>query len=353
MLGFVILLFLAGVCLLRPLSCVSVEADVCPIEINPPSLVVRYGDPVTVNCTVSTDHLGMGWVAPQKSVNRQTGVQSVLWTVEHLTTWDITPQCFANIAGRPQCSKQVSVTVYATPDNVSMNFVNHTGPLEEGRHYQLLCNVQNVAPVQNFRMKWYKGKDIVKITHFYGKFKTPLNVSSTLLITPSGADDGAQYRCEAELDLGPEGPQPPPAVQSEPLRVTVYYAPHLSGSPSEVIEVNKGDEVTLNCTARGNPPPVYTWSTSLSQKNLENQSVIISSTLLSGNYTCTASNQIGTMRKLFTIQHKPGSQATFWIVIGVGVTVAAVLIIGYIIRRYKQNKFQNFWRVQQADCRLQ
>ncbi|MFT7819459.1 intercellular adhesion molecule 3-like, partial [Arapaima gigas] len=50
----------------------TVEADVCPTEVNPPSVVVRYGDPVTVNCTVSTDHLGMGWVAPQNPVDRQT-----------------------------------------------------------------------------------------------------------------------------------------------------------------------------------------------------------------------------------------------------------------------------------------
>ncbi|KAL4604951.1 neuronal cell adhesion molecule-like [Arapaima gigas] len=102
MLGFLILLFLA-----------SVEPDVCPIEINPPSMVVRYGDPVTVNCTVSTNHLGMGWVAPQNTVDQQTGVRSLLWTVEHLTTWDVAPLCFANLVGKPQCSKEVSVTVYS------------------------------------------------------------------------------------------------------------------------------------------------------------------------------------------------------------------------------------------------
>ncbi|MFT7798976.1 neuronal cell adhesion molecule-like [Arapaima gigas] len=101
MLGFLVLLV------------TGVEADVCPIEVNPPLVVVRYGDPVTVNCTVSTDHLGMGWVAPQNPVDRQTGAQFVLWTVEHLTTWDITPLCFANFMGKPQCSKEVSVTVYS------------------------------------------------------------------------------------------------------------------------------------------------------------------------------------------------------------------------------------------------
>ncbi|KAL4593436.1 intercellular adhesion molecule 3-like [Arapaima gigas] len=197
-----------------------------------------------------------------------------------------------------------------------MSFVNHTGPLKEGSEYQLLCDVQNVAPVQNLSVKWYKGDDVVNITSYSEDTKTPLSVSSTLLITPNRTNDGAQYKCEAELDLGPEGPRPPPAVQSEPLRVIVHYVPFFLNNTSEVIEVNEGDKVTLNCTARGNPPPVYTWSTSLSQKNLENQSVIISSTLLSGNYTCTASNQIGTMRKLFTIQHKPGSQATFWTITG-------------------------------------
>ncbi|MFT7798973.1 intercellular adhesion molecule 3-like [Arapaima gigas] len=124
-----------------------------------------------------------------------------------------------DFVGKPPCVQRLSVTVYKTPDSFPQLCWPHWS-LGAGETVQ--CDIQNVAPVQNLRVKWYKGDDVVNITTYSEDAKTPVNVSSTLLITPSKADDGAQCRCEAELDLGPEGPQPPPAVQSEPLRVTVY-----------------------------------------------------------------------------------------------------------------------------------
>ena len=91
----------------------------------------------------------------------------------------------------------------------------------EEKQYQLQCEVQNIAPVQYLTVKWYKGETLENQTSYDDLTKTPVNVSSTLLITPTSADDGAQYSCVAELELGPEGPQPHPAVKSDPLTITV------------------------------------------------------------------------------------------------------------------------------------
>uniref|UniRef100_A0A8C9TS95 Intercellular adhesion molecule 1-like n=1 Tax=Scleropages formosus TaxID=113540 RepID=A0A8C9TS95_SCLFO len=330
--------FTTCVCGLLGILIWGTGADDCPIEIDPPAVVVKYGDPVSVNCTVFTEHVGMGWVAKQNLVPNQPGVQSLLWTVENLTVWDINPQCFANFEGVPQCLKKVSVTVYKTPDSVSISSENHTSSLVERRQHRLVCEVQNVAPIQNLMVKWYKGIEVVNITLYSGESKTPVNVSSTFLITPNRTDDGTQYKCVAELHLGPEGPQPPPAVESEPFRVTVHYAPSLISSSSEVMEVRKGEKVTLNCTAQGNPPPVYSWNTSHLQKMDWNKSVFTFSFLAPGTYICTADNYLGLKRKQFTIQHKPVSQRTFWIIVIVGVIVAFVLIISYLFLRYKHGK---------------
>uniref|UniRef100_A0A8C9SRP2 Intercellular adhesion molecule 1-like n=1 Tax=Scleropages formosus TaxID=113540 RepID=A0A8C9SRP2_SCLFO len=314
----------------------AVEADDCPIEIDPPAVVVKYGDPISVNCTVFTEHMGMGWVAKQNPVPNQQGVQSLLWTVENLTVWDINPQCFANFKRVPQCLKKVSVTVYKTPDSVSISSENHTSSLVERRQHRLVCEVQNVAPIQNLMVKWYKGIEVVNITLYSGESKTPVNVSSTFLITPNRTDDGTQYKCVAELHLGPEGPQPPPAVESEPFRVTVHYAPSLISSSSEVMEVRKGEKVTLNCTAQGNPPPVYSWNTSHLQKMDWNKSVFTFSFLAPATYTCTADNYLGFESKHFTIQEKPGSLNTTWIVIiTVAVFLAVVLIVSCCIYKFK------------------
>lgn len=110
-----------------------------------------------------------------------------------------------------------------TPDSISIRLVNHTGAMVEGREYQLLCEVQNVAPVQYLTLRWYRGQtEVYNNTFSELSPATPVQVSSTLLITPSKAEDGALYSCEAALELGPEGPQPPPRVRSEPLSINVH-----------------------------------------------------------------------------------------------------------------------------------
>lgn len=110
-----------------------------------------------------------------------------------------------------------------TPDSVSIRPVNHTGPMVEGKEYQLLCEVQNIAPVQYLTLRWYRGQTEV-YNHSFSDLtsSSPVQVSSILVITPTKAENGAQYRCVAVLGLGPEGPHPPPTVTSEPLNASVY-----------------------------------------------------------------------------------------------------------------------------------
>ena len=91
----------------------------------------------------------------------------------------------------------------------------------EGTQYQLQCDIQNIAPLQNLVVKWYKGNEPLDNVTYSTVSKTPVDVSDTLMISPSRNDDGAQYRCRAELDLGPEGPQPHPTVTSL-ISITVH-----------------------------------------------------------------------------------------------------------------------------------
>lgn len=119
-------------------------------------------------------------------------------------------------------SDHVTFDLPETPDSISISLVNHTGAMVEGREYQLLCEVQNIAPVQYLTLRWYRGQtEVYNNTFSELSPATPVQVSSTLLIMPSKAEDGAPYSCEAALELGPEGPQPPPRVKSEPLNINV------------------------------------------------------------------------------------------------------------------------------------
>ncbi|XP_045066730.1 hemicentin-1-like isoform X2 [Coregonus clupeaformis] len=306
-----------------------------PLELNPPRLVVRYGDSVSVNCsTSSTDHEGMGWEATYGGTGFEQNVNIVTWTVDNLTDWTIEPKCYITLNDGNQLIEVLPVILYKTPDSVSISVLSHSGPMVEGTEYQLQCDIQNIAPQQNLVVKWYKGNEPVDNVTYSNIIKTPVNVSATLMISPSRDDDGAQYRCRAELDLGPEGPQPHPTVTSEPLNITVHYPPTFSRPEAETLDIRVGEKITLNCTATGRPTPLYSW-----QSSDVLEALFTPSSELPGTYTCTASNLIGKNSKTFTVNPKPkGGRTTFYAIIGSGLGLALLVGIGYLFLKQRAGR---------------
>ncbi|XP_059414671.1 hemicentin-1-like [Carassius carassius] len=270
----------------------SVENQ-CPIKLIPRIAFVRYNGSVAVNCSTQVSHKGMGWEASEGAVPK-TRDSLITWRVSHLTEWDIQPFCYINYEG--QCQVELPVIIYKTPDSVSISIVNHRGPMIEGQQYELQCDVHDVAPVQNLTVKWYKGQTLLDQTNFTEDSRTPVNVNTTLLIRPVRADDGAQYWCEAELDLGAEGPQPPPKETSDALYFTVYYAPNIQSCNSwSPLTGTSLDSYPLNVNSvLGNPPPNISWSHKASSVNSSlpltkfnsGQYEIIASNVLS-NFSCS------------------------------------------------------------------
>ncbi|XP_061079153.1 vascular cell adhesion protein 1-like isoform X2 [Conger conger] len=350
----------------------------CPLMIQPPRVVVRHGDPVSVNCTISGDHDGIGWEASEGSVDRVEGVQFVTWGLETLTEWDIRPKCYGDFLIAPntysECDKRLNITVYKPPDSVSISVVNHTGPMLEGKQYQLQCEVQNIAPVQYLTVKWYKGETLYKETAYDDLTKTPVNVSSTFLITPISADDGAQYSCVAELELGPEGPQPSPVVKSDPLSITVLCEsldPPTFELEREEVNVTQGEEVILECLAEGNPTPELTWNTTaaenphVSTRGRQSNATISGATSANaGVYTCYATNNLGTASKTVTVTVKETDTAESGYICILIVLAGAMFILVMLVlwyrkrmnrpsRRYNITSLRTAGRRDQADIPLE
>uniref|UniRef100_A0A8C2DWR7 Ig-like domain-containing protein n=1 Tax=Cyprinus carpio TaxID=7962 RepID=A0A8C2DWR7_CYPCA len=247
---------LLGFCFLYFSSVAGTQAE-CPVQLSQQRVVVRYNGSVAVNCNTSITHKGMGWEASEGGVP-MTRDKMITWRVSHLTEWDIEPFCYIN--HEEQCQVQLLVTIYKTPDSVSISIVDHSGPMIEGQQYELQCDVHDVAPVQYLTVKWYKGQTLINQNTFTEDSKTPGNKTATLQIRPDRADDGAQYSCAAELELGAEGPQPPPNKTSESLSFTVYSKPIIDENklPS-IVPVFRGNPEVLVCEAEGNPKPTISW----------------------------------------------------------------------------------------------
>ncbi|XP_036423420.1 opioid-binding protein/cell adhesion molecule-like isoform X2 [Colossoma macropomum] len=236
--------------------------------LDPPKVVVHHGDSVSVNCSTNvTNHL-LDWEKPQ-GTSKKTDDKKITWTVEHLTEWGTKPFCYMIDTQYNQHKIEFNIIIYKTPDRVSISTVGHTELMIEGGQYELQCDIQNVAPVE------------------------------FLTISPSRDDDGVQYRCEAELDLGPEGPQLPLTVTSEPLNITVCYPP-VSISELHNKSVDFGYDEVLKCSSDAWPRPQYRWeyipAPNVRTEDIDGVSLLYidyATGLNTGTYKCTATNKLG------------------------------------------------------------
>ncbi|XP_066532014.1 vascular cell adhesion protein 1 [Hoplias malabaricus] len=244
-------IFLLGLCLYS-----NAGANDLKLWIDPPTLVVKHGDSLSATCSTNFSNIiNMAWETSQGNTIENSPT-NLTWTA-NVTEWNIKPFCYVNVNGTGQIKDVFNLIVYKAPDLVSISTVNHTGPMTEGKLYELQCEIQNVAPVRFLTVNWFKGDTLVEKKSFTDLTKTPVNVSETLQISPSRDDNATQYRCEAKLDLGAEGPQPPPSLKSVPFVITVFYGPEISCSHN--ITVIEGQTFTPKCTVIGYPRASTTW----------------------------------------------------------------------------------------------
>uniref|UniRef100_A0A8C8DL68 Ig-like domain-containing protein n=1 Tax=Oryzias sinensis TaxID=183150 RepID=A0A8C8DL68_9TELE len=269
------------------------------LRITPPEMVVRYGDSVVLECSVDDPEVILvSWetdYGSRKEINTSTSTL----TIKKVESWILQPICFAVSASGSQCPWEPVITVYKTPDSVSVTAVD-PGPMIEGKEYQLRCNIQSVAPVNKLRVKWYRGDECLHTDPKNSSLLTPQNETSFWTLPLERGDNGSTFRCEAELQLGPELS---PNTSSAPYTVLVHCKKNtqtltLHGNTSE--EIIPGQNMTLDCSAEGNPEPETHWNYT-SAENLHMATVgrhkIMTITRATstnaGHYICVASNKLG------------------------------------------------------------
>lgn len=86
----------------------------CPVDTNPSSAFVEYGDSFKANCSRLSDQVdGMGWESSLGGVSLKQGVSFVLLNIPVVNQWDFSPGCFVNLVDDNQCERLVAMTVYS------------------------------------------------------------------------------------------------------------------------------------------------------------------------------------------------------------------------------------------------
>ncbi|XP_011476349.1 immunoglobulin superfamily member 10 [Oryzias latipes] len=304
----------------------------CEVVITPHLSVVRFGDSFTATCNaLGTEIQGMGWESPDFNTPFKEGVSSLRLQIDKVQVWKIDPICYATPFEGDQCTKIPNITVYQSPKMVSISqSLDDIGVMREGQLYSIECEIRNVAPTSRLSVIWYIEYVSVYEERFKGSSHLPATVSSFLNMTANRSHDRSDIWCEAKLDFRPEGESPilRPSVLH---RLAVLYAPVCSEPANETLKIPPSGNVTLNCSAIGNPKPSYDWcypqnlqSTAINGDN----SIRTLTFALQGVYTCNVSNSQGNTIKYFILEEAERDRTTFGILLGVFLSLGALIILG-------------------------
>lgn len=108
----------------------SVGVRACPLELSPSRVVLKYGDPISINCTTpESNFLGIGWEAAEAGVSL-TKASQVTWTVKSLKELENPPLCYFKYENDTSCERRPNVVLYSkSPSFLSRSLNIVTGPI--------------------------------------------------------------------------------------------------------------------------------------------------------------------------------------------------------------------------------
>ncbi|XP_067221715.1 B-cell receptor CD22 isoform X2 [Chanodichthys erythropterus] len=245
---------------------------------------VKEGESVTLSCT-SRGHPNptFSWFKEEKIERSQQS---------DLELNDVKPEdsgnyyCEAKNNHGKIKSNIITIDVKYGPKDVTVKPLFGEEDLEEGKKLELECSVKESNPeVKQFT--WYKNN-----TEIQQQTSKILNISNV------EADDRGSYHCWADNGIKSE--------KSNEILVSIKYSPRnidIQGNHS--VKVNS--TLILTCSADANPKPVqYTWQhkpgSSFPLSSPTGQLHITNVTIQhAGQYTCNATNAIGTRSHTITV----------------------------------------------------
>uniref|UniRef100_A0A3B5QFS9 Intercellular adhesion molecule 3 n=1 Tax=Xiphophorus maculatus TaxID=8083 RepID=A0A3B5QFS9_XIPMA len=212
----------------------------CHIRFTPPMVYVVFGGSTSANCRTTCNNTdGIGWESSFGGTGLIEGRSTLDVNLVKVNDWSTEPKCYTVYSDGTQDILALPITIYSNstdPKRVSTRTGNH-------EYHLLQCSVFDVAPVNRLVISWHKGDEMVYEQKLEGTDRRPVNKSVEATVDIVAEDNGKKVWCEAKLDL--------PAEQNPPT---------FTEPKNETLENVVGTKISLNCTATGNPTPVYKWN---------------------------------------------------------------------------------------------
>lgn len=251
----------------------------CGLTMVPNKLYVKFGDSASIDCSTTVKDVDiMSWEAAVGSSSNKP--PTVTWMVDKLEDFTMEPKCYVTLKDGRQCILKSDIILYSEyslhllfivliktisfsdgnlyfghiftlwrigckllivlcsisfielPDYLAVSAVG-TVSVAEGKEHQLQCDMYGVAPAFKLSVKWYKDNTLLIDGQqslietlppecFSNSFAKICNVSSVYNVTAKKSDNGAFFKCKAEFEFGPAGPQVPPSMSSKPYLPIVH-----------------------------------------------------------------------------------------------------------------------------------
>ncbi|XP_022104884.1 uncharacterized protein LOC110986900 [Acanthaster planci] len=349
----------------RQLVNVTVIAIPDPFVQVPQNQTALVGSNVTFTCEIRSDAGVIRWVRGQKQLPNEAAAISDLpgrFQMVHPSEGvsilrilrlefddEEVYRCFAGHTFRAPdlMYAEARLEVQSAPyPGCSFNDVTNT---RSGKTLTLRCLVMRAKPVP--RLNWrVQGRQLTPTTYtMRSDDGSSWNINTSLTFVPGPGDDGKR------VSLSLTSPAWTGTREVE-TSLNVSYAPIVAVSPDPVT-INKGQDVTIFCSAKANPDQVdVMWTIRSSNKPAANVSTSLTYTFKNiymeydnANLTCSVGNTIGKTEKTVQIKVIDSSFST-GAKIGFSVSGAAclmmLLIASVVSRRYR--KEIKLWWAQKA-----
>lgn len=84
----------------------------CPVTLSPAEVAVRFGDPLTINCSTSAADVRQFGIEAPFGGKQQDQPFFVTWAAEEVREWVVRPLCYVTL-DNDQCSEAPRIIVYS------------------------------------------------------------------------------------------------------------------------------------------------------------------------------------------------------------------------------------------------